>query len=177
MPGVTNNCSLALKGMARDCEPSQGGLKRILFAPASAITSVTADNGVISAISPEGKPFYEYKLRPGTSNWVSTIKKDETTGANYRETVISLQFNRMSADKWAEVEALANDDLVAISEDMNGKYWYHGFDDPVTANGGESGTGQARGDANHYGITLIDNSRQLPMEVSESIIDGLVNAL
>ena len=89
-------------------------------------------------------------------------------------TDLLLQFNRMETTKRVEMSALAVNDLVAIVKDANGIYWYLGYDEPVNASAGDGQTGTARGDANRYTITLQDNSKEMPMEVGASIIDGLL---
>ena len=89
-------------------------------------------------------------------------------------TDLLLQFNRMETTKRVEISALAVNDLVAIVKDANGVYWYLGYDEPVNASAGDGQTGTARGDANRYTITLQDNSKEMPMEVEASIIDGLL---
>ena len=85
-----------------------------------------------------------------------------------------LQFNRMETTKRVEMTALALGDLAVICKDANGKYWYLGYDEPVNASAGDGQTGTARSDANRYTITLQDNSKELPLEVSSSVIEGLL---
>ena len=59
-------------------------------------------------------------------------------------------------------------------KDANGKYWYLGKDEPVNASASDGQTGTARGDTNRYSITLQDTSLEMPYEVSDSIIEGLL---
>ena len=80
----------------------------------------------------------------------------------------------METTKRVEITALSVNDLVAIVKDANGVYWYLGYDEPVNASAGDGQTGTARGDANRYSITLQDISKEMPMEVDASIIEGLL---
>ena len=85
-----------------------------------------------------------------------------------------LQFNRMETPKRVEMTALAQNELALIVKDANGKYWLLGKDEPVMATAGEGVTGTARGDRNGYGITLQDTSLEMPFEVDETIVAGLI---
>ena len=71
----------------------------------------------------------------------------------------------METVKRIEMEALAMNDLAVIVKDANGKYWYFGYDEPVSASAGDGQTGTARGDSNRYSITLQDNSDTWPYEI------------
>ena len=74
----------------------------------------------------------------------------------------------------AQFNDTADGDGDFFVKDANGIYWYLGYDEPVNASAADGQTGTARGDANRYTITLQDNSKEMPMEVEASIIDGLL---
>ena len=78
----------------------------------------------------------------------------------------------------AIVAGLAAGEVVAVVKDANGAYWALGMDEPATASAGEGATGTARGDGNHYSITLLDNSVTFPYEVSngEAVFDAIQEA-
>ena len=59
----------------------------------------------------------------------------------------------------------------------NNKYWYLGYDEPVTLTAGTAGTGTAKGDKNGYDLTLTDLSNSLPYEVSEAIATTIIGTL
>ena len=174
---MPNYCSQVLAGLGRDCNTNMGGLKRVLIAPAEDVTAVTVgtDDGNVSTITmTTGKQFFEYLFKPGTATQTSTLNKDDTVGMNYVSSEIVLFFHRMDTQKRKEMNALALGDMVVITEDMNGKYWFFGKDEPVTASAGDGQTGAARSDANRYSITLKDNSADFPYEVDATIIDALL---
>jgi hypothetical protein len=61
---------------------------------------------------------------------------------------------------------------------MNGKYWFLGKDEPVSASAGDGNTGTARSDGNRYTLTLQDNGETWPLEidaaaVTTDIVDSL----
>ena len=59
-------------------------------------------------------------------------------------------------------------------KDANGKYWFLGYEEFVSATAGTAETGVNRTDGNRYTITLTDYSSSYPYEVDPSIVDALV---
>lgn len=168
-------CTQTLSGLARDCSANMGGILEALIANFDDVTAVTVTDGVISTISmASSAKFKRYYFAKNTGNLTSTYNLDPTTGSRYVASDLLLQFNRMQTTARVEISALAMSDLVVIVKDANGKYWYLGKDEPVYASAGDGQTGTARGDANRYTITLHDESREMPYEVADSIIDALV---
>ena len=169
------SCVQTLSGLARDCNSNMGGIIEALIAPFDDVTAVTITDGVISAITmASSKKFKKYNFAKNTGNLTSTYNIDPASGVRYVTSDLLLQFNRMETTKRVEITALAMSDLVVICKDANGKYWYLGKDEPVNASAGDGQTGTARGDANRYTITLQDESQEMPYEVSDSIIEGLL---
>lgn len=169
------SCVQTLSGLARDCNSNMGGILEALIAPFDDVTAVTITDGVISAITmASSKKFKKYNFAKNTGNLTSTYNIDPASGVRYVTSDLLLQFNRMETTKRVEITALAMSDLVVIVKDANGKYWYLGKDEPVNASAGDGQTGTARGDANRYSITLQDTSLEMPYEVDDSIIDGLL---
>lgn len=168
-------CNQTLSGLVRDCAPSMGGIVEALLANAEDITAVTVSTNQISAITMEtGKKFKSYAFPRNTGSLTSNYTIDPATGVRYVQSDLVLMFNRMETTKRVEMSALAQNDLVAIVKDANGKYWYLGKDEPVNATAGDGLTGTARGDRNGYSITLQDNSLEMPFEVDPDIIAGLL---
>lgn len=169
------SCVQTLSGLARDCNSNMGGIIEALIAPFDDVTAVTITDGVISAITmASSKKFKKYNFAKNTGNLTSTYNIDPASGVRYVTSDLLLQFNRMETTKRVEITALALGDLAVIVKDANGKYWYLGKDEPVNASAGDGQTGTTRGDANRYTITLQDTSQEMPYEVSDSIIEGLL---
>ena len=169
------SCTQTLSGLAKDCAANMGGIVEALIALYDDVTAVTITSDVISAITmASGKKFKVYHFAKNTGNLTSTYTIDPASGVKYVSSDLLLQFNRMQTTARVEVTALALADLVVIVKDANGKYWYLGKDEPVNASASDGQTGTARGDANRYTITLHDESKEMPYEVSDSIIEGLL---
>lgn len=169
-------CNQTINGLVRDCAPSIGGIAEALIALHEDIQGVTVTEDKISAISMEtGKKFHRYAFAPGTGSFTSNLQVDAANGVNYVQTDIVLQFNRMDTTKRVEVAALSVNETAVIIKDRNGKYWFFGKDEPVTASAGDGQTGTARSDANKYDITLQDNAQTYPFEVDPAAIETIVD--
>lgn len=169
------SCSQTLAGIARDCVANIGGIKRVLLANQSDVSTITVTSDKVSAITmAASKTFKEYLFRPGTGSMSSNYQVNAENGVAYVQTDLVMVFNRMETTKRVEIVALAQADLYAIVEDMNGKYWLLGYDEPLVISAGDGLTGTARTDRNGYSITLQDNSKELPYEVADSIISGIL---
>lgn len=168
-------CNQTLTGLARDCQPSMGGIVEVYAINKESVTAITETDGQISAITvTEGETFKSFAFSRNTGSMTSTYNLDPATGVRYVTTDLVLQFNRMETVKRVEITALAQNELVLIVKDANGKYWLLGKDEPVLATAGDGNTGTARGDRNGYSITLQDTSLEMPFEVGASVVEGLL---
>lgn len=165
-----------------------GGIKKLLLNLASAVASITVDqtSGKISAITLETtvesdgnggtvttpvSKFKEFAIPKGACSLASTLNTDSANGTNYVTNTLALLFNRMDTEKRVAVSALAVSECVAIVVDNNGKAWYLGKDEPLTAAGGDTGTGAAKSDRNGYGINLSNEEESYPIEIDLAQVD------
>lgn len=164
-------CTQTLGGLILDCETSLGGIRRVYIANYNEVTAqIDETAGIITGLTGTFKP---YEFRKQTGSMTSTLTVDETAGINYVSTEVVLTFTKMDTAKRLQMAALSLGQLAVIVEDSNGKYWFLGEDDYVSASAGSGQTGQNKGDANSYSITLKDESDSFPKEVEKSVIDGL----
>ena len=169
-------CNQTLNGLARDCQPSMGGIVEVLAINKENVKEITATEGKVDTITLGGtsEKFKAFYFARNTGSMTSAYTLDPSTGVRYVTTDLVMQFNRMETAKRIEMTALAQNELVLIVKDANGKYWRLGKDEPVMATAGEGVTGTARSDRNGYSITLQDTSLEMPYEVDESIISDLI---
>jgi hypothetical protein len=166
-------CNVNIAGLCKDCDASRGGIVEVYAANFGDLTP-TVSAGTITAITvASDASVYKYEFRKGTGSMTSTLTVDAANGVNYVATELVLQFSKMETRKRIEMAALAVGELVFIVKDANGKYWYLGMDEAVTASAGSGQTGQAIGDGNFYSITLLDNANSWPYEVLASVVEGL----
>ena len=168
-----------LSGMGLDCRESVGGIKEVYILGDRSEATVTVANDAITtiALSVGSDKFLPYKFRKQTGSMVSTINTSEENGTTFVQTDVTLVFHKMEAKKRLEISALMVGDCAMLVKDGNDKYWFLGFDEPVTLTAGTAGTGTAKGDKNGYDLTLTDLSNTLPYEVSKTIAEGLIGTL
>lgn len=152
-----------------------GGILEVLLANKEDVQEVTLTEDMISAIvMADSKKFVRFQLAKNTGSMSSNYTIDPTTGVRFVTTDLVMPFNRMETSKRVAISALAQNDLVGIVKDANGKYWYLGYDEALTATTGDGLTGTARTDRNGYSVTLQDTSHEMPYEVSAGIVEALV---
>ena len=165
MPG----CNQALTGIAKDCGPNIGGIRKVLFNIYANVVkpAIDATTGKILTIALEtgAEKFQEFEVPKGACSLTSTLNADQSAGTNFVANALALVFNKMDTDKRIAISALAVNDLVAIVIDNNGKAWYVGREEPLTSSGGDSGTGTAKTDRNGYGINLGNEEGTYPAEI------------
>lgn len=170
-------CPISLKGISLSCENSLGGIKEVWMTQYSDVKTVTVDpeSNMISAIALEASAkWYDYQFRKGTGSLTSTLNVDETAGVNYVANELSLVFTKMETSKRLEIAAMSIGQLAVIVLDSNGKYWFLGKDDYVSASAGTGATGTAKGDSNSYSITLSTDSETYPFEIDPAKIDTIL---
>lgn len=172
-------CLITIAGITLDCESSLGGIKQVWITQYDNVKSVTVDDETnqISAITLESDAkWYNYQFRKGTGSLTSTLNVDETAGTNYVSNELALVFTKMETKKRIEIAALSIGQLAVVVEDSNGKYWFLGKDDYVSASAGTGVTGTAKGDQNAYTLTLATDSESYPYELSAEAIQSVVGA-
>lgn len=172
-------CLITIAGITLDCESSLGGIKQVWITRYDNVKNVTVDDETnqISAITLEADAkWYNYQFRKGTGSLTSTLNVDETAGTNYVSNELALVFTKMETKKRIEIAALSIGQLVVVVEDSNGKYWFLGKDDYVSASAGTGVTGTAKGDQNAYTLTLATDSESYPYELSAEAIQSVVGA-
>lgn len=170
---MSNCASVALRGIPRDCASSVGGINRVAIANYADIKTVATSSASTDTaveitqieLKPEAKWNF-YHFRKGSSNLTETLNIDQATGLNYVSSELVMTFARMESAKRAEISALALNEIVVVVEDSNKQYHYLGYSEPVAATAGSGQTGQAKGDANNYSITLQDDSETFPYFLS-----------
>ncbi|MCD8041518.1 MAG: hypothetical protein LUH10_00485 [Tannerellaceae bacterium] len=166
-------CCGLFSGIARDCDANVGGIKRAWIACYDAVTDKIVTNDQISVIKFDEGAFCEFQFRKQTGS-VSQSYQLGDNGTSYYEQTITFVFAKQETEKQIEINALAISDLVVIIEDNNGKFWYFGFDNPVTLSANEAESGTAFGDFNGYTVTLLGTDWQLAYEVTDTAMKSII---
>ena len=172
-------CSQVLNGIAADCQTNVGGIREIYIANYDDVSAVTLDetsNMIKTITMVDTAKFKKYSFKKNTSSMTSTLNVDPANGINFVQTDLALVFAKQETVKRMEIAKLSLGELRVIVLDANGKYWFLGKEEFVSATAGTAETGTNRTDGNKYTITLTDYSASYPYEVDPTIIADLIAA-
>ena len=167
-------CNVTLMGIALDCVTNLSGIKAIYLANDASVGNVTVSEEQITAIDASAGTFYEYIPAKNTGSLTKTLTKNESTGVMYYTNEVVAQFNKMETKKRTELSNIDRGQFKAIVLDSNGKYWFLGYDNYVSASAVTGQTGAGLDDGNFYTLTLTDISTELPYEVQSDAIANII---
>lgn len=171
------SCSQVLNGIAADCQTNVGGVREVYIANYGDVTAVTLDetsNMIKTITMVDTAKFKKYAFKKNTSSMTSTLNVDPANGVNFVQTDLTVVFAKQETVKRMEIAKLSLGELRVIVLDANGKYWFLGKEEFVSATSGTAETGTNRQDGNRYSIVLTDYSSSYPYEVDPSIITDIV---
>ena len=168
------SCTVTLMGIPIDCGTNLSGIKAIYLANDASVGNVTVSEEQITAIDASAGTFYEYIPAKNTGSLTKTLTKDESTGVMYYTNEVVAQFNKMETKKRTELSNIDRGQFKAIVLDSNGKYWFLGYDNYVSASAVTGQTGAGLDDGNFYTLTLTDISSELPYEVQSEAIANII---
>jgi hypothetical protein len=166
-------CALT-QGYNLDCRDSIGGVKEVYFMELGNMSSYTEASGVVTAITKaSGKKFYKYNLVKQTAMFEDTLTVSEENGTVYSEQKLSIILNKLQANTRNELQLLAQNLLVCVVADRNGKYFILGLTNGLVISTAKAESGTKMGDRNGYTIEFAGAEPSLAQEVSSGIIAGL----
>lgn len=171
------SCTQALSGIAASCDTNVGGVREVYIANYADVTAVEVDgtsNMIDTITMATTAKFKKYAFKKNTSSLTSTLNVDPANGVNFVQSDLSLVFAKQETAKRMEIAKLSLGELRVIVLDANGKYWFLGEEEFVSATAGTAETGVNRTDGNRYTITLTDYSSSYPHEVDPTIIAGII---
>lgn len=171
------SCIQTLSGIAAACETNVGGIREVYIARYEDVSAVEVDetsNMIDTITMASTAKFHKYSFKKNTGSMTSTLNVDPANGINFVQTDLVLSFAKQETTKRMEIAKLSLGELAVIVLDSNGKYWYLGEEEFVSATAGTAETGTNRTDGNRYSITLTDYSASYPHEVDATIIEDLI---
>ena len=167
------SCTVTLMGIPIDCGTNLSGIKALYLANDASVGTPTVVDGEITVIDASAGTFYEYIPAKNTGSLTKTLTKDESTGVMYYTNEVVAQFNKMETPKRKEISNIDRGHFKAVVLDSNGKYWFLGYNNYVSATAVTGQTGAGLDDGNFYTLTLTDISAELPYALSEGENGGV----
>jgi hypothetical protein len=151
-------CGLTAGWNDRICTNGKGGIKSVLFFTKDQISgNPTKVGNEVTAITVTGDT-YLYKLKRDLSSATYPPRVNDN-GALYYEETLTIVLNNDTKELRAEINLLAQNELVAVVEKRNGSIVVLGLDQGLQMReASESGTGVAVSDRN--GHTLVFTSME-----------------
>jgi hypothetical protein len=169
-------CALT-QGYTLDCRDSLGGITEVYFIASSDITSTTEASGVITAlVKTAGKRFYKYELTKGTSMFTENVASSVQNGTLYYTPELTIILNKLQANTRNEILLLAQNRLVAVAKDNNGKFFMLGKTRSLDLTAGSASSGTAEGDRSGYTLTFAGAEPALAPEVNSAVAAALTTA-
>jgi hypothetical protein len=172
-------CSGTILTISKSCESNYGGLQRIGFASATAVSEFLFDaDQVITGITVMGDTFIEWEFENHEAS-EATLNVTDTVVMNKRldlQTVeLTINLNKLTKASRLAMQAVKNKDLVALVKDENGVWLYLGYAQPLrkSARTYTSGSQRNAGD-NGYSITFSCEEKNDPFLVADALAKTLL---
>ena len=153
------------------CIDSTGGISKIYIANFVDIISYTigttgSDLNKVTAINMvPGTNFYEYDFGKNTGEVNDTYTKTEENGTAGHTTELKLRFFKNTQPNFDQLQALLNNEMAVLFEDLNGQYWVLGEKRGVTATAAASSYGKLVSDFNGTDLTFTATEKAFPREI------------
>ena len=169
-------CALT-QGYTLDCKDSLGGITEVYFMAFQDVASTTEASGVITALTKDtGKRFYKYELTKGTSVLTENVNSNVQNGTLYFTPELTIILNKLQVNTRNEILLLAQNRLVAVAKDNNGKYWYLGKTRALDLTAGSATSGTAEADRSGYTLTFAGAEPSMSPEVNSAVAAALTTA-
>lgn len=166
-------CALT-QGYNLDCRDSMGGVELAYAIEFDNVSGYSQSAGVINTLTKAtGKRFWKYNLKKATASWEEAYNDNSANGTSFHVQTFTMILNKMMAATSQEIKLLAQNRLIWVVKDKNGKYWLLGEENGMERNGGKAGSGTAPGDRNGYELTFNADNRVPAPEVNSAIISTL----
>lgn len=174
-------CSKTIHAIKANCDGNLGGIRSVYIRPyAPNVFSISEDSAdaipqsisaVTSATTATTK-WQKFEFEKNTAQFTSTLNVGE--GGNYVSTEITMQFGRMQSAKRLSIASLCLSEVMVVVETTNGEYFGFGTDEGVTVSAATGATGAAKGDFNHYEITLLDEYKTWPLPLTDDAVEDVL---
>lgn len=149
------SCDLTMGYNDRTCTNGKGGIKSVLLFPLGNIsgTPIFAGNE-ITTLSVTGDT-YLYKLKSNLSSYTAPIKVDKNNGTLWYEQQLTMILSSDTKELRAEIQQLAQNEVVCIVENADGTIVVLGFAEGLqVADANEYTSGVVKSDRKGHTIVL-----------------------
>jgi len=159
-----------------DCINSKGGVKTLYVADYTDLTTApTVVAGAVTVMAlATGKKFWTYNLEKQNAAAVQSLKKSVENGTTYYEMKYDWNIKKMSVASQNELTLLAQNRLLIMHKDNNGKWWVGGVENGCDLMTNEGTSGKAMADLNGYTVSIMGEEPNMWYEVPSNIVATLI---
>lgn len=167
-------CGLTAGWNDRICTSGKGGIKSVLFFLKDQISgSIGMTGNEVTSLTVTGDT-YLYKLKRDLSNATYPVRANDN-GTLFYEQTLTMVLNNDTKELRAEINLLAQNELVAVVEKRNGEIIVLGIDQGLQIReASEAGTGTAVSDRNGHTIVMTSNEDNTPPDLSTALYTTLL---
>lgn len=168
------SCGLTAGWNDRICTSGKGGIKSVLFFLKDQISgSIGMTGNEVSSLTVTGDT-YLYKLKRDLSNATYPVRANDN-GTLFYEQTLTMVLNNDTKELRAEINLLAQNELVAVVEKRNGEIIVLGLDQGLQIReASEAGTGTAVSDRNGHTIVMTSMEDNTPPDLSTALYTTLL---
>ena len=169
-------CALS-SGYVLDCKDSSGGILEVYFIEKGNVTSIAEASGVVTGLTKAtGKRFWKYELPKETGSLTETMTGNVQNGTVFYASELKVVVNKLAVAVRNEIKLLAQNTLIAVAKDNNGKFWLVGRINGIDLTTGTLGTGTAFGDRSGFDLTFAGSEPDPLLEVNSTVASALQTA-
>ena len=169
-------CALT-SGYTLDCKDSSGGIVEVYFIEKGNVTAINEASGVVTGLTKaSGKRFWKYELPKETGSLTETLTGNVQNGTVFYASEMKVVVNKLLVAVRNEIRLLAQNTLIAVAKDNNGKYWLVGRQNGIDLTTGTLGTGTAFGDRSGFDLTFGGSEPEPMLEVNSTVANALQTA-
>jgi len=166
------NCKLS-EGFILGCKNNAGGIKEVYMSTFSGGTSYQVNSENVITACTNYNTFYKFEQRMETGEFTQNGQHSSENGTNYWEQTVNLTFHKYDSAQRDLLFTLAQQQVVIIVKDNNGKYFLVGKTNGAMLAASTANAGKAFGDMNGVTISLLAKEPSPAQEVNQSLITTL----
>ena len=170
-------CNTELEEILKGCDNNVGGLKKVYILPEEFLSSITVVAGEVTAMTlTSTNKFKSFEFNKGGASYTEPSAISLENGSTYFTQTLTMTIPKRELAKRQALALLTSGqrNLKVIVQDMNGNYWYMGYENSANVTELGEGSGVAKADGSKYSLTLIAEEPEQMLSVDSSIIAALV---
>lgn len=173
---MSNIDCLLTQGFSVGCRSNSGGIVRVYLGNHESLEYTKDSDGIVTAIAGNSPTFelHEYFLQKNISSLTEEITMDPANETVVYTPTINIVINKLTTEMRNELALIAKSLMIAIVEDLNGKYWLVGSKRGLDLSTATRMTGAAIGDRNGTDFSIVGSESEPFIEVTKAAFESFI---